>query len=249
MACPARYALAFWLIFAVAAPAQAPRGMFEGGRVYSLDETRRECIEFSAMKIGTNDIDARECAVSTSGEIGVVDGITYDYALYCVIPGYADPGRCDDGSHTALYHARRGAAIFAREGGGARVVFERVDREIGSMVFRDPPQLRPHPAGTILYIPMQVDGTGVFNESEYYLRREGRWERLDYDSWQADLGTRLPKGLEIWKGIWLDLKTLRATPGLYRAGDANCCPSGGTAEIQLGIRDRRFVIESVNVTR
>ncbi|MFN7992580.1 MAG: hypothetical protein U0Q18_03220 [Bryobacteraceae bacterium] len=38
-----------------------------------------------------------------------------------------------------------------------------------------------------------------------------------------------------------------AEAGLYREGDANCCPTGGTARTQLAIRSNRFEIESITI--
>jgi hypothetical protein len=104
------------------------------------------------------------------------------------------------------------------------------------------------PAGLLLALPIAVDGTGNYNQSEYYVREAGAWQRIESESWLVDLRARLPAGLEIWKGVWPDIRTLRAEAGLHKAGDGNCCPTGGTAHIQLAIRDRRFVLESVTFT-
>ena len=242
------FTLGLILFFPAALAAQGPRGMFDGGRVYPFDAVRSACIEFSGAKIGREAFEARECAVSAFGEIGRVDGITYDYAIYCVIPNYAEPARCGDESFTSQSHDRRGLAIFAREAGGARVVFEYVDREIGTVYIPDPPRLVSHAAGTLLDIPIGIDGSGHINDSQYYVRSNGLWEKLDGETWLKDLGTRLPKDVQTWKGIWPDLKTMRAIVGLYRTDDANCCPTGGQAEVQLGIRGRQFAIEAVTVT-
>jgi hypothetical protein len=237
------------IVAGAAGSAQPPRGIIEGGRQYPLDVIQRECVEFSNVKVGTGPLDARECAVDDFGEIGTVDGTTYYYARYCVVRSDADPGGCGDKSLTAWLSSHRGLAIFARAGTGARLVFEYVDREIGNNSFPHPPAFVPNAAGTLFDIPIAISGTGAGNESQYYVRSAGRWERLDADTWLADLGKRIPKGLEIWKGVWPDLKTMRARAGLYREGDANCCPTGGAAEIRLGIRGRQFVIESMTITK
>jgi hypothetical protein len=115
------------------------------------------------------------------------------------------------------------------------------------MVYSDKPEIIRNQFGTLLYLPIRVDGTGHMNESEYYVRQNGKWERIDSESWRSDLGKRIPPGLELWKGVWPDLHTMRAEAMLYRSNDANCCPSGGIARIRFSIRAKKFVLQSVVV--
>jgi hypothetical protein len=193
---------------------------------------------------------ARDCRISDIDSIGAVDGQSYYYAIYCVIPGYAvaqSGTSCGDGSFNARSHAARGLAVFARgtERPDLNLMFER-SGDMVSMVYRRPSITR-NAAGTMLYLPIAFDGTGNFNASEYYLRENGRWERIESEAWLRDLTARLPAGLAVWKGVWPDPVTLRARTGLWRTGDGNCCPTGGSARIQLGIRNRQFVLESLEI--
>jgi hypothetical protein len=59
----------------------------------------------------------------------------------------------------------------------------------------------------------------------------------------------IPAGLETRKGAWPEIRTMRAETGLYRPGDANCCPTGGVVRARLAIRSNRFVIESLEIDR
>jgi hypothetical protein len=141
-------------------------------------------------------------------------------------------------------------AIFVQDSrdpssGTARLLFERVGSDIGQL-YPQKPQVIMNSAGTILYMPIAGAGTGAENFSEYYLRGANEWEPIEAEAWVADLRKRIPAGLGIWKGIWPNPQTMRAEAGLYREGDANCCPSGGTARIQLAIRSRRLVLDSVD---
>lgn len=111
------------------------------------------------------------------------------------------------------------------------------------------PEIIRTTAGTVLYLPIVVDGTGVYNDSEYYLRNAGVWEAIDGQTWTSDLKSRLPPDLEIHTGVWPDLRAMRAEAGLYRPGDAGCCPSGGTARMSLAIRGRQLVIDSLVIER
>jgi hypothetical protein len=216
-------------------------------RQFPITVIRSQCIDFTDVKKGTEDGDFRDCKVSEFGQFGTVEGESYFYAVYCLIPGdEKNKGQCGDDSFVARYHRHRGLAIFAADPSleNTRLLFERVSSDIG-IYFYEKPQIVQTAAGTLLYIPIALDGTGNGNESEYYIRGSGQWEPIDTQYWLDELPQRLPAGLQIWKGIWPDVKTLQAEAGLYREGDANCCPTGGIARIQLTIRDRRFLIDSV----
>jgi hypothetical protein len=221
-------------------------------RTFSLRTLRESCIEFTNVKKGAEPTDLRDCRVTEFGEFGLIEGQTYYYAIYCLVPNdTADTGNCQGNSFNAQYYSRRGLAIFAATARSdrARLLFERADLDLGLSVYPDKPEILTGAFGTMLYIPIQLDGTGAGNESEYYLREAGAWMDIDAESWLVDLSKRIPAGLEIWKGVWPNVHTMRAEAGLYRPSDANCCPTGGRARIQLSIRSRRFVIESVTIER
>jgi hypothetical protein len=221
----------------------------DNSRFMSLQSLGEKCIDFSEVKIGTQEWEAAECAVSESGSFGTVEGQTYYYALYCLIPNYSkDKGKCGSDTFAARYHSSRGLAVFVQEGASntAGLVFERASSEIGAYVY-EKPQIIRNGAGTILMLTIRIDGTGSGNASEYYVRKNGQWQRVESESWIVDVRKKIPAGLEIWKGIWPDMQTMTAKAGLYRKGDANCCPTGGEAKITLAIEDNRFVVRSVTV--
>lgn len=211
---------------------------------YSVAAIGRQCLEFK-------DLDARECQVSESGAVGAVGDRTLLYALYCIIPNWTKDGtRCGGESFEAGYHRARAMAVFSQDDGQptARLLFARAEPEIGILTY-EKPQLVRNAAGTILHLTIVVDGTGHGNSSEYYLASTGEWERIESESWLKDVVSRLPAGLEIWKGIWPDIETMTARTGLYRHGDGNCCPTGGSARIHISIRDLRFVLDSLIVEK
>lgn len=176
-----------------------------------------------------------DCAVSMTGTIGSVDGQAYDYALYMLDK-----------------NADKGLSIFTHEAAGkqGKLLLDRFDEE-GVVLFYMKPDMANHSFGTLLHVPIGEYGTGSFNESEYYLWSEKQkgWKLLDSTSWVDDLGKQLPAGLEIWKGVWPDIKTMTATTGLWRRDDANCCPSGGTAAVTLAVKDGRLVIKSLEIRK
>lgn len=216
-------------------------------REFPMTLLRNQCLEFTQVKHGDQPGDLRNCRVSEFGEFASIDGQTYYYALYCLIPNYAaDTGKCNDDSFNARYHRERGLAIFVGDAssGNASLLFERVDGEIGSLRYSRP-QIIDAAAGTLLYLPIAIDGTGNDNASEYFLRDGSAWELVEAVEWFQGLLRRIPVGLEIRKGVWPNLQTMTAVAGLYRSADANCCPTGGKARIALAIRSRHFVINSL----
>jgi len=117
------------------------------------------------------------------------------------------------------------------------------------MYVYEKPQIIRNGASTILMLTIRLDGTGSGNASEYYARKNRAWQRIESESWVEDVRKKIPAGLEIRKGIWPDMQTMTAKAGLYRTGDANCCPTGGAAKIALAIENDRFVVRSVAVER
>jgi hypothetical protein len=104
-------------------------------------------------------------------------------------------------------------------------------------------------AGLILDIPVYLAGTGRFNGSGYFIREGGRWEPIDFKSWQHELARRLPKGLGVWKGPWPDLRTPSFDSPLWKERDANCCHNGGYVHATLGLENRRLFIRDLTVRR
>jgi hypothetical protein len=215
---------------------------------FSIATVRDHCIEFTKVKKGDQIDDYRDCAVSNFAKFGAADGQTYYYALYCLVSNAAQEGtKCGQDSFDSRYYENRGVAIFTqdRPDGDLQILFERAEPDIGTLRY-EKPEIIENPADTLLYIPIAIDGTGAGNESEYYLREKGEWKPIEAKEWLTELQQRIPQGLQIWKGIWPDLHTLRAEAGLYREKDANCCPTGGVARIQLEIRAGQFVIGSIS---
>lgn len=218
------------------------------GRRFPMTVIQNQCIDFQNVKRGHESWEFRDCRVSDFGQLGAVAGKVYYYAIYCIIPSYSEAGSCGDSSFAARYNRSRGLAVFTRipSSKRAELLFERVSAEIASF-YSEKPEIIRNRFGTLLYLPIVVDGTGHMNESEYYVRERGQWERIDSETWLAELMKRVPPGLETWKGVWPDLHTMRAEAMLYRSDDANCCPTGAVARVRLSIRARKFVIDSVVV--
>jgi hypothetical protein len=243
-ACPA---ISLFLAAAIAYAGSAERA--PGERIFALDALKQSCIEFAAVRVGPSDSDASDCRVSEFESLGIMGGRQYYYALYCLIPSYATKnGQCDSKSFNARYYRERALAIFVGEGapGSARLWIERATADIGLFVYEKPAIVK-NSIGTFLHVPIRVDGTGGGNESEYYLWDGGQWRLLETKSWLEDLKKRVPPENELWHGVWPNLANMTAKTGLYRHGDANCCPTGGAAEVTLTVENDRFVIRSLTI--
>ncbi|MBI3328780.1 MAG: hypothetical protein HYZ81_19010 [Nitrospinae bacterium] len=230
-----------------------PTAPANSARLFSLQSLHDQCIEFSEVKVGKDDIDVGDCRVSAFGSFGSIGPRTYYYALYCLIPNdRMQHGRCDSESFHARYHETRALAIFVEEeaSGQATLLIERASLDIGLFVYEQP-EIIENAFGTLLFVPIRLDGTGVGNVSEYYLWHQDKaeWRRLDAETWLQDLRKRIPPGLHIWKGIWPNLQRMTAEAGLYQDGDAQASPTGGTARIELHIDNGRFAVKSVTLSK
>ncbi len=104
---------------------------------------------------------------------------------------------------------------------------------------------------SFITIPQNSMGSsGASSDSVLYRAGPQKpWQEIDSHSWALDLDRRLPRGLLAKQAYSLDLLTMHATTDIARAGDPNCCPSGGTADISLALRDDTLVIDSLVLRR
>jgi uncharacterized protein len=182
------------------------------------------------------DAASTDCRVAEKGTFGKLGDEEQAYALYCLDPGPREAGRLCDTAGIALF------SLEARTGKAHRWLLQ-VDGEGGGNVYMKPELLKVQGA-QMLHLPVSVPGTGDFNASSLFRREGSRWIEVDSTSWEKDLAAKLPEGLAVWKGIWPDWKRMHASTGMYRAKDANCCATGGRAEIELALRGNRIDLVS-----
>lgn len=105
-----------------------------------------------------------------------------------------------------------------------------------------------------LYVAVagRMQGTGNGNADVIF-----RWDpvaarplvQVDNWSWRDALKDRLPAGLEVWKGV--DFKyadsEIWAWTLLWREGDGNCCPSGGSAGLSFRLENDVLVLDGASV--
>ena len=177
--------------------------------------------------------DGQTCKVTAFGTIGTVAGRTFAYALY-------------------RYDAKGGPTMNTRA-----IVFERMtDGNLHVLFAPDSdggqfgtPKLLKTRMGLLLHVPGWDRGAGNFNRERLFVWRKAYWVEVDTLSWLKTLQRRLPKGLEVRKGIYPDYTTMTASSPLWRKGDADACAGGGHAEIALAWSRNRIALAGVKVLR
>ncbi|NML07578.1 hypothetical protein [Sphingomonas sp. G-3-2-10] len=89
----------------------------------------------------------------------------------------------------------------------------------------------------LLWVPGRMVGTGDHNADILYQKRGDRWVEIDMGGWNAALEGRLPKGLGVWHGVDYSFTgdAMGAETDLWKDADANCCATGGRANLEFAI--------------
>ncbi|MSP81668.1 MAG: hypothetical protein EXQ94_01750 [Alphaproteobacteria bacterium] len=118
------------------------------------------------------------------------------------------------------------------------------------------PDVIDHPDyGTLLVIPQRFAGTGAIADDRLLRFADGSWRRIAASpfrdeatgepGWLDGVIAELPADLGIWKGVPVDYLTMRGQSPLWRATDANCCPTGGTVDLGFALDGDRLVVREV----
>lgn len=91
-------------------------------------------------------------------------------------------------------------------------------------------------------------GTGSGNADILYRMDGQHWTEIEIESWKSALAEALPEGLGVWKGVDYLWPEMMALTSLWRDADANCCPSGGQAMIDLRVEGTTLRFVAVNLT-
>ncbi|MDF7777275.1 hypothetical protein P1X14_18590 [Sphingomonas sp. AOB5] len=96
---------------------------------------------------------------------------------------------------------------------------------------------RYNPETKLLWVPGRMVGTGDHNADILYQKRGDRWVEIDMGGWNAALEGRLPAGLGVWHGVDYSFSgdAMGAETDLWKDSDANCCATGGRANLEFVI--------------
>lgn len=216
------------------------------GRTYAEGDLSKNCLPAFGQSVGRKGV-YKECRLRGVRPAGTAAGQSWFAAEYCLAPNDnedsgCEAGRSDEGRNEIA------VLVFSRAGAGAPLTLRLDYSDEGGNPFGGV-QARDTPSGALLEVAFRLSGTGNLNASAYYLWRHGGWRRLDADAWIEDLQRRLPKGLGVWKGLWPDLERMAVDSPVWKDGDGNCCPSGGSVQVELAVDGDRLVIRSLKIGR
>jgi hypothetical protein len=90
------------------------------------------------------------------------------------------------------------------------------------------------------------DAAGVATRN-FYLWRVDHWQAMKGQELQRELSAFLPKGSSVRQAsVFPDLETMSTQVSLFQPKDADCCPSGGKANVEFGLEKEQFTIKQVN---
>lgn len=171
----------------------------------------------------------RNCRVSAAGMAIGEDGRTR--ILWQLQRGF-----------TEVAGVRDGVVLLAEARGGWRLLgwsFEGHTYE--------PPRLIAEDGTALLHLPGLAGGSGSRNADLLYRLGAQGWQEVESESWWDALPARLPPGLGVWQAVEYDFAEPAARADLWREGDANCCPTGGRAWLDLRIEGQSVMLAGVRL--
>ncbi len=78
-----------------------------------------------------------------------------------------------------------------------------------------------------------IPGTGNYYYEDYFWFSAAGPERIDIERITKEVQSILPDGLGVWKGGGLDMISGTYLSQVWKEGDANCCPTGGTVILRF----------------
>lgn len=202
-----------------------------GNDVTAFPLSYKECVVVGDITIGKDGRWAH-CHATKTGWFGTIGLLDFYQTQYCLGAKAED---CD----------QRAQLIFENRAytPDAKLLLQRVDA--GDAQYDDPKMVDTEQGMVMMLV---VHTSGNVDVRRYYLWQTDHWQPLDAQAWQRDIAEQLPAGVLVKKMPWPDINTMSAQTVLYQKGDADCCPSGGMANINLILSDGKFSVKSVEVS-
>lgn len=123
----------------------------------------------------------------------------------------------------------------------AKLLLQKID--VGAVTYDDPLTINTE-NGVVMELVKHLNGVA---SSTYYYWQRDRWVPMESQGWQEQLPKHLPIGLVTRTKPAIDISTMSAQAMLYRTKDANCCPSGGVANVSLKLFKGGLSVKSVKI--
>lgn len=204
-----------------------------------FEAVQNECKQVGGIKFGAN-AQWENCHVTRGRWVATIDFLDIYQAQYCL---GSTPESCQ----------QRAQVLFANRAytPDATVLLVRLD-EAGTS-YADPLIVNSDNDSVMGMTSHNAAGAVT---TQYYVWRTGHWVAMDAQHWQHDLQALLPKGTSAREvSVLPDLESMSAEVKLFRSSDADCCPSGGIANIALGLESglgsnnekAQFTVKQVNI--
>lgn len=219
----------FLLVLALLASTQVNAQI--SNKVIPFAGVQEECVQVGEISFGAGGRWA-SCRVTRGRWVATIDFLDLYQAQYC-LSKKADV--CD----------KRAMVIFANRAytPEASVLMVRVDD--GGMEYDDPLVVINGDDSVMSVSAHNV--AGVVTKS-FFLWHADHWVPMSGQTWLPDLSAYIPDGTSARQSLsWPDLETMSARVSLFAKGDADCCPSGGVARVELGLVNEKFTVKQVKV--
>jgi hypothetical protein len=199
-----------------------------------FEGVQHECKQVGGIKFGAN-AQWANCHVTRGRWVATIDFLDMYQAQYCL---GNTPESCE----------QRAQVLFANRAytPDASVLLARLD-EAGT-TYSDPMVVN---SGDDSVMGMGSHNAAGVAASRYYVWRSNHWLEMEAQHWQHDLQAALPKGTSSRLSALPDLETMSADVKLFKASDADCCPSGGVAKVAIGLASEvekaQFTVKQVSI--
>jgi hypothetical protein len=218
-------------LFVLTLLASTPVNAQVNNKVIPFADVQEECVQVGEISFGAGGRWA-DCHVTRGRWVATIDFLDLYQAQYC-LSKKADV--CD----------KRAMVIFANRAytPEASILMVRVDDS--GMEYDDPLVVIDGDESVMSISAHSLAGTVT---KSFFLWRADHWVPMSAQTWLPDLTAYIPNGTSARQGSsWPDLETMSAQVNLFEKGDADCCPSGGVASVELGLVNEKFTVKQVKV--